>query len=73
MGYYPNKPSALPRNEAGPQCESHQGRNIMDMQAIHQLYAMVFDGLGTDFQDVADLFGVLTFSDELEDFALTPR
>ena len=45
----------------------------MNIQAIHQLHAMVFDGLGADFQDVADLFGVLTFSDELEDFALTPR
>ena len=42
----------------------------MNLQAVHQLHAMVFDGLGADLQDLGDLFGVLAFGDELEDLAL---
>lgn len=45
----------------------------MKVQAGHQLHAMILDGLGTDFEDVRDLFGVLTFGDELENFALAAR
>lgn len=42
----------------------------MPVQAGHQFHAMIFDGLGTDFQDVADLLGVLAIGDELKNFAL---
>ena len=45
----------------------------MNLQAVHQLHAMVFDGLGADLQDLADLFGILAFGDELENFALPAR
>ena len=45
----------------------------MDVQAVHKLHAMVFDGLGADLQDRGDLLGVLAFGDELEDFALPDR
>ena len=42
----------------------------MNVQAVHQLHAMVFDGLGADLQGYGGLFGVLAFSNELEDLAL---
>ena len=42
----------------------------MPVQAGHQFHAMVFDGLGTDIEDVPDLLGILAFGDELKDFAL---
>ena len=42
----------------------------MAVQAGHQFHAMIFDGLGADFQDFPDLFGVLAFGDESKDFAL---
>ena len=45
----------------------------MNVQAAHQFHAVVFDGLGTDLQEFGDAFGVLAFSDELENLALTPR
>jgi len=45
----------------------------MHVQAIHQFHAMIFDGLGTDLQDFGDLLGVLAFSDEQENFALSAR
>ena len=35
-------------NEAGTQSEAYQSRNIMQVQPVHQLHAVVFDGLGTD-------------------------
>jgi hypothetical protein len=53
--------------------KAHQAWNIMNLQAVHQLHAMVFDGLGADLQDLGYLFGVLAFGDELENLALTPR
>jgi hypothetical protein len=45
----------------------------MNVQAIHQLLAMVFDGFRTDVQGVRDLFGVFSYGNELEDFALPGR
>jgi hypothetical protein len=34
---------------------------MINAQAVHQLPAMVFDGLGTDLQDLGDAFGGLAF------------
>jgi hypothetical protein len=65
--------SAFRRNQTDAQSEPHQARNIMHVQDIHQLRAMVFDGLGADFQGFSDLLGVLAFGDKLEDFALPAR
>ena len=45
----------------------------MNVQAVHKLHAMVFDGLWADLQDRGDLLGVLALGDELEDFALAAR
>ena len=36
----------------------------MNVQSGHQLHAMVFDGLGTDLQNITDLLGVLAFGNE---------
>lgn len=41
----------------------------MHVQAFHQLHAMVFDGLGTDLQEVADFLGGLAFGDQSENLA----
>src|SRR5580658_7657619 len=62
--------SAFLRNEADAQGQAHQTRHIMDVEAAHQLDAMVFDGLGADLEDVGDAFGILAFGNELENFAL---
>lgn len=45
----------------------------MHVQAIHQFHAMIFNRLGADLQDVADLLGGLAFGDELEHLALPAR
>jgi len=45
----------------------------MQVQASHQLHPMIFHSLGADFENVRDLFGVLAFGDELENFALAGR
>ena len=45
----------------------------MNVQAVHQLHAMVLDGLWADLQDRGDLLGVLAFGDELKDFTLPAR
>jgi hypothetical protein len=58
------------RNQSDPQSETHQARNIMNVQAAHQFHAVVFDGLGTDFQDFGDALGVLAFGNQLENLAL---
>ncbi len=44
----------------------------MNLQAVHQFHAMVFDGLGADLQNFGNAFGVLASGDELEYLALTP-
>jgi len=66
-------PSAFLRNQSDPQSESNQSRNIVNVQAVHQLHAMVFHGLGADLEDFGGLLGVPAFGDELEDFALPVR
>ena len=48
----------------------HQGWNVMQVQARHQLHAMVFNGLGADLQHLGDLLGVLAFGNEPENLAL---
>ena len=45
----------------------------MDVQAVHKLHAMVFDGLWADLQERGDLLGVLAFGNQLENFALPDR
>jgi hypothetical protein len=46
-------------NQPHPQREAHQARHVVDIQAIHQLHAMVFHGLEADLQEFNDAFGVL--------------
>src|ERR1043166_7844527 len=65
--------SGFLRNQTDPQGETHQAGNVMDVEAIHQLHAMVFDGLGTELEHFGDALGVLAFSDELEHLALAAR
>jgi hypothetical protein len=60
-------------NQSDAQGKTHESWNVMNIQAGHQLHAMVFDGLGADLQDFGDLFCVLALGDELEDFALSSR
>ena len=62
--------STFRRNQPRSHSESHQAWNIMQIQPGHQFHAVIFDGLGADFQDAADLLGVLPLGDELKDFAL---
>src|SRR5208282_1885463 len=56
------------RKQSGLHGKTHQARNIMKVQGVHQLHTMVLDGFGADLQDLGNLFGVLAFGDELEDF-----
>ena len=42
----------------------------MQVQARHQLHAMVFDGLGANLQRLGDLLGVLAFGNKPENLAL---
>jgi hypothetical protein len=63
----------LLRKQSDLHGKAHQAWNIMNLQAVHQLHAVVFDGLGADLQDLGYLFGVLAFGDELKNLALTPR
>src|ERR1051326_2058178 len=61
------------RKEAGAYGETHQARDVVDIQAIHQFHAVVFHGLGTDLEEFGYELGVVAFSDELEDLALAAR
>ena len=45
----------------------------MQIQAGHQLHAMVFNGLGADVEKVGDLLRILAFGDELKNLALATR
>ena len=40
----------------------------MQVQARHQLHAMILNGLRADFENLPDLLGVLPLGDELENF-----
>ena len=42
----------------------------MHVQTIHQLHAMIFDGLGTDLQDFGNLLGGLALGDQQQNLAL---
>jgi hypothetical protein len=63
--------SAFLRDQSGPQGEAHQSWDVENVQACHQLCAMVFDGFVADVQDRSDGLGGLAFGQQLQDLALT--
>src|SRR5262249_43428736 len=62
--------SNLLSNQAGPERKANQSRNVINIQALHQLGTMVFDGFGADIQQRANSFRVLALGNELQNFAL---
>src|SRR5947207_3184954 len=62
--------SGLHTNQSSAQSETHESRDIENVQARHQFRAMVFDGFVADFQNQSDGFGGLAFGQQLEDLEL---
>ena len=48
----------------------HQARDIVNVEPLHQLGTVGFDGLGTETEAEGDLLGVVALGDKREDFAL---
>src|SRR2546426_9841301 len=49
----------------------HQAGDVVNPQAVHQLFAMSFDCFDADVENACNVLGAFSFTDQLQDFALT--
>ena len=50
--------------------EEGEGGEVVEVEFFHEFGAVIFDGLGAEFEGEGDGFGGVAFGEELEDFAL---
>ena len=67
----PKRGLGIGLDQSDPHRETDESRHIVNVEPLHQLTSVGFDGFHAQVQTVGNFFRGLPFRDELEDFALT--